>query len=111
MINKVQKKYWVEIYFDAEDVGDPSQIGIIKQGLWKIVVWELDKNNDVLLDSGNIKMNKLVLSVALIKAEKIKDKIKKNGSICYISRRNPKCRFPIKSAAYEFIGYGFRVAE
>ena len=111
MPNKAQKRYWVEIYFDAEDVDDPSQIGIIKQGLWKVVVWELDKNNEVLLDSGIIRISKLVLNKALIKAEKIKKEIKKGGSICYISGRNPRCRFPINTADYEFIGYGFRIND
>lgn len=101
-------RFWVEIYFDAEDVTDESHIGLVKHGLWKIIVWELDKNTEAILDSCNIKAHRLRINEALIKGREIKKEIENNGFRCYISHRNPRCKFPMRTAEYELIGYAVR---
>ena len=100
--------FWVEIYFDAEDVVDESQIGLVKSGLWKVVVWELDKNKEAILDSCVIRANRLIINEALDKGKQIKTEIEKSGFKCYMSHGNPRCKFPIRTAEYELIAYEVR---
>ena len=103
-----KKRYWIEIYFDAEDVQHPALIGKITTGLWTLVKWELDDNREAIIESSEVLAHKLGIKEAIAQATIEQKLIIKQGHNCHISRIGDKNQFPMRSREYEFIGYDFK---
>lgn len=98
-------KKWIEIYFDAENVSEPLLIGTIKRGLWKVVIWDLDKNHEPIIDSGVVLLEKGSLNQCQEFAELIATDLRSHDQRVVVSGNNPGSRFPVMPAWYETMVY------
>ena len=102
------KKLWIEIYFDAENV-ENKPIGSVTRGLWKLMSWELDKNNEPIIDSGIVLIEKSSLVDCQNQAKIYANDLRDHGFGVCISGNSTDSLFPIKSAQYETDIYKRRI--
>ncbi|HDY68769.1 hypothetical protein LCGC14_1227860 [marine sediment metagenome] len=100
---------FVEVYFDAENVPLGAPIGSIKRGLWAVVCWDLDKNNEPIIESGIVLVEKSSLVDCQHQAKIYADDLKSHGFKVYVSGNSPDSMFKIKSAEYETFIYNRRL--
>ena len=91
---------WLEIYFDVES--EPDRIGDVREGLWCLVLWRLNKKDEPIINSSQILETNLTQKRALKIAKKF---AKESKDKTYISGTHPKSKFPINPIKYELIAY------